>query len=170
MNNEPPLSPGPSYWKPSDAGWRYVSLPEKPSHKLLVKAVEGEPNRFFVESESLFCVKCSKIYGAKFVAQHRLKNGGVCPEQGCGGRTETYYYVCDLAAWGLNGSCNCTWFEMHLGPEISKTKPERWASCEFRCKHLRASAALSQLIYTELMERERYKNQSHRRRQEGAGA
>ena len=165
--SQPPQPTPMHYWKPSDSEWRLVSLPSKPWHKLRVKAVEGEANQFFVESETLICNKCDKQYGAATAARKRLKIGSGCLERGCAGTLESMYYRCDMSGLGLNGICNCIWFETHLAVEVSKVHPSQWVQCLWRCKHLQAAAALQQLMFAEMMERERHRSAPNKRKYNG---
>lgn len=162
------------YWKPSDPDWHLVAVPNRPWTKLRVKAVEQEPTCYFVESESLHCPTCKKQLDGKFAARHRLVAGDQCPNVErnyvCSGILETYFYRVDLSGYKMHGECSCPHFTGRLAKELQKDRPDSWILGQHQCKHVQAAIALNSLIYTELMERERYKNQSHRRRQEGAGA
>jgi len=158
-----------TYWKPSDPDWHLVAIPARPWQRLYVKAVDGEPNRYWVESESLRCVACNKNFDAKYAARHRLESGDKCPK--CGdGELERFWYVTDLSDYKLHGSCSCPHFTGTLAKELSKEKPETWIMGQHQCKHIQAAIALSSLIHVELMERERYKSRPKARRQEGVGA
>lgn len=115
---------------------------------LRVKAIQGEPTRFWVESNTLQCMntRCAKLYTRH--QRHRLipkqsqptsylRSGDACPE--CGAKLEKRYHVVDISSNHSNGSCGCEYFEFVHAPKLKNLSPAERGAGKHRCSHIIAA-------------------------------
>lgn len=117
---------------------------------LRVKAIPGEPTRFWVESWTLECPQCSAKFNRR--TRHRLLAryedvphsgylyiGDPCPK--CGGELDCRFHVVDIANYNGVGECGCEYHQMKLGPELRKLSlAQRGGSGDkYRCSHVKAA-------------------------------
>lgn len=110
---------------------------------LRVKAIPGEPCRFWCESNSLICVnaQCSALYNRRW--RHRpepgatavyLHVGDLCPK--CGSQLDLRFHVCDISAYNCSGRCGCEFFQFNLEPKVSRLSPAEQGMGQYRCSHI----------------------------------
>lgn len=103
-----------------------------------VRLLPREETRFFVESNSTICPRCSKIRKAdKYAA------GDPCPT--CGEEVEERWHIVDIAGYDANGTCSCEFFQFRLEPIIVRLPA---GSLErHRCSHIQASRDFALDVY-----------------------
>ena len=110
-----------------------VTLPARP---LRVVPVAGEPTRFHVESVSLACSECNRLFS-------RLKcpgmaDGDACPKCDNGVLRERWHMV-DIAMNNCSGECSCEYFSFTLGPKVRALPADQQRLGRNRCSHIEAA-------------------------------
>lgn len=125
--------------------------------------VKDKASWWWVESQSLECVKCKKLFSRSETRYADLLAGGACPKV-CGGTLDIRFHICGLAAMRPVGTCSCEGFTMskrkHFGGKTplqflrDMTQEQRDNTThrqrrELRCIHLDAAreAALELAVY-----------------------
>lgn len=130
---------------------------------LWVKAIPGEPTGFWVESNSLQCIKCSRLYNK---LQRKLHVGGPCPHEGCDGTLDLRFHKVDIANWNQNGECSCEYFQIKLAPVLSRLPlPDQGAGLH-RCHHIRAAREFALDVSLRAHERDRYAHAGRQREEQ----
>ena len=105
--------------------------------------VAQEPTRMWVESSSLSCQNCEKIFSRLQTKYAKLVPGDECPK--CGGKLKTRFHLVDIATNPPIGTCTCEHFAFRLGPEsmtLSRWDRQRLTQrqlSDLRCVHLDAA-------------------------------
>lgn len=133
---------------------------------LRVKAIPGEPTRFWVESGTLQCTdpQCGKSYNRR--TRHRLipgqahptdylHIGDACPA--CGSTLDVRFHVCDLAAFNNNGQCGCEFFSFVHAPALARMLPSEQGAGRCRCSHLEAARSFALDVALKAHEHDRYR-------------
>ena len=139
---------------------------------LRVKAIPGEPTRFWVESNTLVCTspECSRTYNRK--QRHRLVPnqssptdylhiGDPCPV--CGATLDVRFHVVDIASNNCNGQCGCEFFSFTHAPALAKLLPSDRGMGKHRCSHIEAARQFALDVALHGHEYERYKDAGRQR-------
>jgi len=107
--------------------------------------VQGEPTRYHVESTSLECPSCGKLFPRLSNPRNSaLRVGDRCPK--CdGGKLDVRFHLVDVAADLPFGKCSCEYHTYTLGKKIRQlTQKQRSELTQrqqaaLRCSHLEAA-------------------------------
>ena len=132
---------------------------------LRVKAIPGEPTRFWVESGTLQCTnaQCGKMYNRR--TRHRLVPGQAhptdylhigdpCPH--CGSDLDVRFHVVDISEYSYNASCSCEFFEFSMSPKLTRMLPSERIQGKWRCSHIIAARDFALDVALHAHEHERY--------------
>jgi hypothetical protein len=140
---------------------------------LRVKAIPGEPTRFWVESGTLQCTdpQCGKMYNRR--TRHRLVPGQAHPTDylhigdpcpACGtGTLDVRFHVVDISDYSYNASCSCEFFEFCLRPELTRMLPSEQGAGKHRCSHIIAARDFALDVALHAHEHVRYKDANGQR-------
>lgn len=106
---------------------------------LRVYQMANEPTRFHVESTSLECVACKKLFTRLEAKNAQLRVGGACPA--CGqGQLDVRFHLVDVAACSPVGQCTCEHWQFRVRANLSKLSPhDRITMTQSEAKRLRCS-------------------------------
>jgi len=103
--------------------------------------IEGEPTRFRVESTSLECPACAKLFPRLQPKNKDLRIGDQCPA--CGhGKLDARFHLTDIAVCYPVGRCECESWKYNLLKRIKLVPKERLGELThtqihgLRCSHL----------------------------------
>lgn len=106
--------------------------------------IEGEPTRFRVESTSLECPACAKLFPRLQPKNKDLRIGDQCPA--CGhGKLDARFHLTDVAVCKPIGRCECESWRYNLLKWIKEIPPDKLGSLthtqihRLRCSHLETS-------------------------------
>lgn len=107
--------------------------------------VQGEPTRYHVESTSLECPACQKLFPRLSNPRNSaLRVGDQCPKCS-GGKLDVRFHLVDVAVDLPFGKCSCEYHTYTLGPKIRKLTAHQRAGltqrqqAALRCSHLEAA-------------------------------
>ena len=107
-------------------------------------SIEGEPTRFRVESTSLECPECLKLFPRLQPKNKDLRIGDPCPA--CGqGKLDSRFHLVDLASCWPVGQCACESWKYNLLKKIKLIPAESLGSLTktqveaISCSHLEAA-------------------------------
>lgn len=106
--------------------------------------IHGEPTRYHVESGSLECQGCQRLFNRRETRFSNLRPGLPCPA--CGrASVEIRWHLVDIACFQTIGQCSCEHFQFTLQKELTKIAPsllrtltQRTAD-KLRCAHIIAA-------------------------------
>lgn len=118
-----------------------------------VVQVEGEPTRYHVESTSLECPSCQKLFPRLMTKNKDLVIGDVCPACEIG-TLDVRFHLVDLSMFWPIGRCSCEHWSFNLKKKIEKLSPSQVKELtqgearQLRCTHIEAArtAALDTTI------------------------
>lgn len=125
-----------------------------------VYQVQGEPTRFHVESTSLECPGCKKLFPRTDLKNRSLRVGGQCPACGTG-TLDIRFHLVDLACWRPVGQCSCEHFQFRLKQKVELVSPATLKAMShneaeaLRCSHIRAARDYALDLTVDQHERER---------------
>lgn len=103
--------------------------------------IENEKTRFRVESTSLECLSCSKLFPRLQPKNRDLRVGDPCPA--CGdGKLDTRWHLTDIAVCYPIGRCECESWKYNLLKKIKLVPADKLGSLThtqihgLRCSHL----------------------------------
>ena len=158
-----------------------------------VYQIPGEPTRYHVESTSLECPGCKKLFSRHEREPKHLIVGDRCPV--CVQETianfpdavgipeeialkiptlDVRFHLVDLACFRPIGQCSCEHFSFRLQAQLNKLSPSylrtmtQGEANKLRCTHIMAARELALDTTVEAHERNRHAGAG--RQQEGVGA
>ena len=131
---------------------------------LRVMAIAGEPTRFHVESNSLQCVKCERLFNRRLNPD--LHVGGKCPK--CSGQLDVRFHLVDIAANDMAGKCSCEFHQYRVQPELNHIPIAERAQSRHKCAHVDAARAFALDVALKLHERERHARANGQRERDAA--
>jgi len=107
--------------------------------------VQGEPTRYHVESTSLECPKCGKLF-PRLSNPHNalLRVGDQCPKC-AGGKLDVRFHLVDVAVFHPVGQCSCEHWSFSLGKKVRRMSPKELEGLTqqqaraLRCTHIEAA-------------------------------
>lgn len=103
--------------------------------------IENEPTRFRVESTSLECLACAKLFPRLQPKNRDLRIGDICPV--CGqDKIDTRWHLTDIAVCWPVGRCECESWKYNLLKKIKVIPADKLGSLThtqihgLRCSHL----------------------------------
>lgn len=120
-----------------------------------VLKIESEPTRFFVESNSLQCVGCGKLFSK--LKRPELHVSFKCPA--CGrGILDLRFHTVDIADNEGNGQCSCEFFEFTMRPKLAGMLPNERREGKCRCSHIAAARNFALDVALFAHDQEQHKN------------
>lgn len=125
--------------------------------QLRVQAIPGEPTRFRVESNSLECLRCHKLFSRQRGNYHV---GQQCPHckasltndvvfnriltseaqvELAKAELDVRFHTVDISTYNRNGWCSCEYFEFSLATKLRGILPNQQAEGRYRCSHIDAA-------------------------------
>lgn len=126
---------------------------------MTVSQVPGETTRFYVESTSLECQDCHKLY-----TRQDMRNKELTDCTRCGGPLGIRFHLVDISCWDPIGECSCEHFQYRLKKEVEKISPIKLRQLSqseahrLRCTHI--EAARTYAIDLSIRQHQREQNQN----------
>jgi len=147
-----------------------------------VVPIHREPTRYWVESSSLECPRCGRLFSRTDPRWSSLEPSTACPRCSApapGGHPggvptlKTRWHLVDIAVHWPVGQCACEAWQFTLKPRIERMSESELAALtqqrasDLRCPHIRAARAAALDLTVRSHEEERLRN-GHGRTEEQA--
>ncbi len=142
---------------------------------------DGEPTVFFVESRSLECTVCNRLYDrrersdlhvgspcercAKAAVRKAAERGNWVEYREMLNRHDApkidlRYHRVDIASYGAVGQCVCEYFIYTLEPKLCRMpeRDQRESGDKYRCQHIKSARSYALELALHLHETERHKD------------